>query len=979
MSNIIETLVVKIASDITHFEQGISNALKGSAQFEQSINKIGNLGEGINKIGKSIDDVGTKLTTRVSAPLTALMGLVANASIAFESAFAGVRKTVNATEEQFQALEAGIRSMSKEIPASANEIAEVAEAAGQLGIETDAILGFTKVMVNLGVATNMSATDAATSLARFANITNMSQHDFDKLGSSIVDLGNNFATTEGEIVDMAMRLAGAGAQVGMTQGDILGLATALTSVGVQAEMGGSAMSKVMVNMQAASASSSSLKDILDRTGLSLRELELMAANDGKSFTDLASNLSMTKNELNSLLKSGVNLQNFGKIAGMTAEEFKKAFEEDAAGALQSFIMGLGGAEAAGDSAIVMLQEMGITEVRLRDALLRASNANELFNEAIKTGNEAWAENVALTNEAEQRYKTTASQMQIFKNKLYDLGITLGGLVVPWIIKFMDAIEPWIEKFANLEESTQGTILKLGALAIAAGPVLKVIGSITSGVGSMISIFSKISALAPLIAKIGPALSALTGPVGIVIGVVAALVAVFTGLYNTNEEFRVKVQEIWAEIQAFLMAVFMAIQDGAIAIFNGLKDFWNTWGDDIIAFFQNMWESIKNAFSTLGKGIVEAAKAIFNGLKEFWNTWGAEITAAFMGVFNALKDLVTTVFQGIWEIIKSIFDSIKAFWDEWGSVIIEVFKAAFEMIKTLVEDVFNGLKKFWDTWGSTITAAFVAVWKLICNAFETALNLLKNLFNIFVGVFTGDWNKVWNSVKGIFETIWNGIKSAFNTVLNAILNIARDIFERMRSTVSEKMESVRSAISSILDNIRNMFAELPGRAIEWGRNLISGFVDGIRSASSWVGDAVSNVMGNVADFIGFNSPSKKGEGRNIVRWGYNMIHGFLDGVDDSIPLVNQMMNRVIPNMDNAINSISVSGNSNIRAQAAAIPQYAGNAGGNKTEITINTEGLFKGAILTVREDSDIEKIVKLVLDRLADYLLRKNRMAGLQSV
>ena len=104
-------------------------------------------------------------------------------------------------------------------------------------------------MIDLGNSTNLSSEDAASQLAKFANITEMSQKDFDKLGSSIVDLGNNFATTEADIVDMAMRLAGAGHQVGMSEGQILGLATALSSVGIEAEMGGSAMSKAMVKMQ----------------------------------------------------------------------------------------------------------------------------------------------------------------------------------------------------------------------------------------------------------------------------------------------------------------------------------------------------------------------------------------------------------------------------------------------------------------------------------------------------------------------------------------------------------------------------------------------------------------------------------------------------------------------------------------------------------------------------------------------------------
>lgn len=141
--------------------------------------------------------------------------------------------------------------MAKEMPTSAVEIAGVAEAAGQLGIQTDNILGFTKTMVMLGDSTNLSADEAATALARLANITGMPQDSFQKLGSTIVALGNNFATTESEITAMGLRIAGAGSQVGMTEAQIMSFSAALSSVGIEAEAGGSAFSTLLSNMQLA--------------------------------------------------------------------------------------------------------------------------------------------------------------------------------------------------------------------------------------------------------------------------------------------------------------------------------------------------------------------------------------------------------------------------------------------------------------------------------------------------------------------------------------------------------------------------------------------------------------------------------------------------------------------------------------------------------------------------------------------------------
>ncbi len=226
------------------------------------------------------------------------MTAVTAAAISWESAFAGVKKTSDEVVDSngnvvysYDDLESSLRNLANELPSTHSEIAAVAEAAGQLGIQTDNVSAFTKVMIDLGESTNMSAETAATELARFANITQMSQDKFSNLGSALVDLGNNFATTESEISAMALRLAGAGAQIGMSEGDILGFAAALSSVGIEAEAGGSAFSKVMVNMQLAvekgAGSFDELKAHAEDQGVSWERLVTAVRNGGKELTGVS--------------------------------------------------------------------------------------------------------------------------------------------------------------------------------------------------------------------------------------------------------------------------------------------------------------------------------------------------------------------------------------------------------------------------------------------------------------------------------------------------------------------------------------------------------------------------------------------------------------------------------------------------------------------------------------------------------------------
>lgn len=416
---------------------------KSENRWIQASTALKDSSEKIKSVGESASSAGDKIL-KLSAPLVGVSIASGKAAIDFESAFAGVRKTVDATEEQFTQLNQGIRDMTKIMPQSAVEISSVSEAAGQLGIKTNSILGFTKTMVMLGDSTNMSSEQAATALARLANITQMPQTEFQKLGSVIVALGNNLATTESEIVDMALRLAGAGKQVGMTEAQILSFAGALSSVGIEAEAGGSAFSKVMVNMQ-------------------------LAVETGNN-----------------------DLANFAKVAGMTSKEFQKAFRDDASGALIAFIKGLETSKDKGESAIKVLDEMGISEVRMRDALLRASGAGDLFSDSIKLGTKAWEENSALTNEANQRYATTESQLKMTKNQIVDAAISIGNNLLPTIRDVSKSISNITEKFANMNPETQQAIIKATALAVGLGGVLKVGGGVVSTVGSLAGGLSKLT-------------------------------------------------------------------------------------------------------------------------------------------------------------------------------------------------------------------------------------------------------------------------------------------------------------------------------------------------------------------------------------------------------------------------------------------------------------------------------------------------------
>ncbi|MDU1413439.1 MAG: phage tail tape measure protein [Clostridium sp.] len=472
-----ETELVKLQGELKNTNKAIqensNHFLKASEDFKKA-------GDKLEKMGGRISDIGGNLM-KLSAPIVGVSALAVKSAMDFESAFTGVVKTVDATPAELAKIKDGILEMSKHMPQSASAIAEVAESAGQLGIETPNILDFTKTMIMLGDATNLTATEGASQLAKFANIVGMSQDNFSNLGSVIVALGNNLATTEADIVSMGMNLAGAGKQVKMSEAEIMAFAGALSSVGIEAEAGGTAFSKVMINMQ-------------------------LACETGSD-----------------------SLQDFASIAGMTTDEFKTAFETNASGAIISFIRGLGDAEKQGSSAIKVIDDMGITEVRLRDALLRASSASDVFSNAINIGTTAWEENTALSKEAETRYATFASKVEMLKNRFKELGIEIGEDVLPYVSDFMDELEGLVDWFGNLDKETQQSIIKFGLFTFASGGVLKVVGSLSKGVGGLCK---DVSGLLKWLGKLGGATKTVGNATGVAtkgIGALSGGLTAFSGV------------------------------------------------------------------------------------------------------------------------------------------------------------------------------------------------------------------------------------------------------------------------------------------------------------------------------------------------------------------------------------------------------------------------------------------------------------------
>lgn len=334
---------------------------------------------GVDKATRSFIAAGKTVIGIGAAGAAAVAGIGAAALKAgtdFEDAFTGVKKTVEATDEELDVIEDKLRDMAKNKPKTVVEIAGTAEIAGQSGVEVEAIPEFSGVMIDLASATDLEEATGAEQLAQYANITRMANDEFDEFGATLVDLGNKLPATESKIMEMATKIAATGSQLRMSDAEILGWSGALASVGLEPQGGGTGFSRTAIEIQSA------------------------VENQSEALTD------------------------FARVSGLTREEFTSLFNEDASKALYQFVSGLNNVERNGKSALGVLADLDINEIRQRDTLLRLANASEMVGTSLDNADTAWEDNIALAKEADQRYRTFNSRLQMTKNRVNDVGISL---------------------------------------------------------------------------------------------------------------------------------------------------------------------------------------------------------------------------------------------------------------------------------------------------------------------------------------------------------------------------------------------------------------------------------------------------------------------------------------------------------------------------------------------------------------------------
>ena len=767
--------------EIVETEQELRRLEQQAEQSATALQKIGATGEKLQAVGDKVSSVGQKLLP-VTGVVTGLGTAAVKTAADFDSAMSRVAAVSGATGSDFDKLRDKAREMGAKTKFSATEAADAMNYMAMAGWKTEDMLSGIEGIMYLAAA---SGEDLATTsdivtdaLTAFGLTAEDSGHFADVLAAASSNANTNVSMM-GETFKYCAPVAGA---LGFSVEDTAEAIGLMGNAGIKASQAGTSMRSIMTN----------LTGDVKLSGAAIGDVTIATTNADGSMRSLSAILADCR----------------VAFGGMTeAEKANNAETLVGKNAMSGFLALMNAAP---------------------EDIAKVSGAVNNCKDAAK-------------NMADTMQDNLEGQLTILKSQLQELAISFGDLLMPAVRSIVSGLQGMVDVLNAMPDGVKHVIMIIALLAAALGPVLIIIGKVISAVGTIMTIVPKLAGVINTVKTAFGALNAvmLANPIAIVIAAIAALVAAFVYLWNTNEEFRqfwislwesVKETAIqcWQAISAFLSQAWEAIQNTAVSVWNGIRD-----------FFSGLWTGIQTLFTT----VVNAIAGFLSGA---WNA----VKGTVVSVWNAISQFFTSVWNGIRNVTSVVVNGIRSF-----------LQSAWNGIRALITTVMNGIK-------SVVTAVWNGIRSVI--------------------------TRVMNGIRSVVSSVWSGIRNTISSIVNGIKNTVSNAFHAMWSGIRSTISGIYNTIRDGLGNAVNYITSLASAGWRWGADIINGIVNGIRSCIGAVAGAVTDVANTIRAHLHFSVPDE-GPLTDFESWMPDFMSGLAEGIEKSRGMVKAAVNSVAADM------------------------------------------------------------------------------------
>ena len=984
--------------EIIETEQELRNLQTEADKTNTAFAKLGATGEVMQNVGDKISGAGEKLLP-VTAGITALGTAAVKTGADFDSAMSKVAAVSGATGDDLEALRAKAREMGSQTKFSASEAAEAMNYMAMAGWKTEDMLSGIEGIMNLAAA---SGEDLATTsdivtdaLTAFGLTAADSAHFADVLAAASSNANTNVSMM-GETFKYAAPVAGS---LGFSVEDTAEAIGLMANAGIKSTQAGTSLRSIMT----------ALAGEVKFCGESIGEVEIQTTNADGSMRELSDILAdcrvafagLSESEQASAAQAlvGKNAMS-GFLALMNAVP---ADIDKLSGAISNCDgTSLSMAETMQDN---LAGQLTILKSQLEELAISFS---DILMPAIRSIVSHIQGLVDKLNQLDPQTKETIVKIALVAAALGPMLIVLGKT-----ISGIGSVLSLVSKAPAAIGAVKGGITAVtGALGVSMGTILAVVAAIAVLVAAFMhlwktnenfknnilgiweqikSTFSgltqgitdRINALGfnfesftDMLKAAWDALCNLLAPVfegvfqnianifseisGIILGLLDVFIGLFTGNWN----------QLWNGVKGIFTSIWNFIVSTFTNILNTLKGIadvvlgwfgtsWNEVWTSIRDFFVNIWTSISTFFTGIITGIRDFFVNIWTGIYTFFSNIFNAIYTVVSTVFQTIYNTIMTVWNGIYEAIKPLLDAFKYLFETIFQAIHIIISNVMDWISEKISAIWNAIVSFLTPILEGIKTTFETIWNGIKTAIDTVLGAIQSVITSVWNAIYGFLSPILNSIKSVVSSVWDSISSKISSIMNAIKFTISSIWDSIKSAVSTKVSGVKTAIQDGFQAAVDWIKGLASDAWNWGADIISGIIDGIKSMISNLADTVTGVADTIRDFLHFSVPDK-GPLTDYESWMPDFMKGLAEGINESKKYVEKAVNGVAQAMQLTMDSDL---NYSLNGISGAV--VGGSSGGTVNNYYNNDNSR------TVNQTNNSPK----ALSRLEIYRLTRNALKG----